>query len=720
MNISTERGSNLQGNTLSGHNNEATYNFSGFKAPITNTTPLKSTTLDSIYKAITGSAYKAVTDDLRALKDKKERTDHKTSKLDCVTFSGVFKTRSTAGLINHSNLFCIDLDDLEDVQATRDQVINLLPPSLMFISPSGNGLKLVYKIDVNVAEHLQYYNAFEVFFNEQLNLVIDDKCKDVSRACFLCHDNEAYLNEGAEVIDKSFVDTFYLPKQKQVLETARDIINDVDAIIDNLKVWVDKTESFVSGNRNNYISTLAGAYNRYGVPVSSAESALLPYAQDDFTTDEIKATIRSIYNNTAYHNISQFKVNKTSSDKEGKKVPTQLLPIDGFPEYLQNVINEYVKVYNQPRDYIAASVLFSTALAIGDKMELDTGKYKNIPLLWMSIIGNVSSGKSEPLSFCLEYFSQKDKQARQVYETQKELYEAEQDKPKKERNNNIIAPVYPQYILKDYTPESLPSIHQANPRGLCIYNDELKSWLDNFSRYNKSGEQSTMLSLFYRIPLVVNRVSKMFHIDNPAIYVAGGLQVDLLSDLAKDNRAENGFLARLAHVFPDNDKKQRQSKDKLSKNTINGYPKYLHVLASLTEPIDLTLSKEAEAVYEGWYNKNVDISNDTDSGYLKGVYGKLDVYALRFAITVYGMNFSCYQDDSLEIDAATMKTAIDITEYFRATALKVYDKIFSHSSSKPLDKKEVIKYLSSLGTSQSDIARMLNVKPPYVNRVLKS
>ena len=84
------------------------------------------------------------------------------------------------------------------------------------------------------------------------------------------------------------------------------------------------------------------------------------------------------------------------------------------------------------------------------------------------------------------------------------------------------------------------------------------------------------------------------------------------------------------------------------------------------------------------------------------------------------MNFSCYQDDSLEIDAATMKTAIDITEYFRATALKVYDKIFSHSSSKPLDKKEVIKYLSSLGTSQSDIARMLNVKPPYVNRVLKS
>ena len=720
MSTSTERGSNLQGKNLLQHNSEATYNFSGFKAPITNVTPLKETTLSNIYKAIAGNAYKAITSDLRALKDKQEQTACKINKLDYVTFSGEFKTRSVAGLIKHSSLFCVDLDDLEDTKAIKSKVIDLLPPSLMFVSPSGNGLKLVYKININDAEHLQYYHAFEVFFNEQLNLVIDEKCKDVPRACFLCHDSEAYFNEDAEVMDKSFIDTFYIPKQEIAPEATSEVITDVDTIIKYLTTWVDKKESFVSGNRNGYISKLASAYNRYGVPVSYAEGDLLPYAQNDFTESEITATIRSIYKNNAYHNISQFKVNKTSSDKEGKKVPTQLLPIDGFPEYLQNVINEYVKVYNQPRDYIAASVLFSTALAIGDKMELDTGKYKNIPLLWMSIIGNVSSGKSEPLSFCLEYFAQKDKQARQVYETQKELYEAEQDKPKKERNNNIIAPVYPQYILKDYTPESLPSIHQANPRGLCIYNDELKSWLDNFSRYNKSGEQSTMLSLFYRIPLVVNRVSKMFHIDNPAIYVAGGLQVDLLSDLAKDNRAENGFLARLAHVFPDNDKKQRQSKDKLSKNTINGYPKYLHVLASLTEPLDLTLSREAEAVYEGWYNKNVDISNDTDSGYLKGVYGKLDVYALRFAITVYGMNFSCYQDDSLEIDAATMKTAIDITEYFRATALKVYDKIFSHSSSKPLDKKEVIKYLSSLGTSQSDIARTLNVKPPYVNRVLKS
>ncbi len=329
----------------------------------------------------------------------------------------------------------------------------------------------------------------------------------------------------------------------------------------------------------------------------------------------------------------------------------------------------------------------------------------------------MSSGKSEPLSFCLEYFAQKDKQARQVYETQKELYEAEQDKPKKERNSNIKVPVYPQYILKDYTPESLPSIHQANPRGLCIYNDELKSWLDNFSRYNKSGEQSTMLSLFYRIPLVVNRVSKMFHIDNPAIYVAGGLQVDLLSDLAKDNRAENGFLARLAHVFPDGNKKLPHSTATLSKKSIEGFHRYLHSLASLRDPIGLTLSSEASAVYTKWYDKNADLTNATDLGYLKGVYGKLDAYALRFAVVLHGMHSAGHSDYPTQISGETMQHAVEITEYFRATALKVHKHI--KRGDKEVSKAAIIKYLSDLGHSQKAIAKMVDVSQPYVSKIIK-
>ncbi len=705
-------------NTVLQHEN--THKFSVYKAPIANVNPLKSTTISKVHAVIVSERYKAVTSDLRALKDKKEQTDCKIKKLDYVTFSGEFKSRSVTGLIEHSNLFCIDLDDLEDVQATKDQVLKLLPPSLMFVSPSGNGLKLVYKININDAEHLQYYDAFEVFFNERLGVAIDDKCKDVPRACFLCHDSEAYFNDNAEVIDKSFIDTFFIPIPKITpIESKVETVTDVQIIMENLKKWVDKKGSFESGNRNGYISKLAYAYNRYGIPLTDAENDLLSYAQDDFTAEEIRGIIECGYKQTAYHNISEFKVDKPVSIKEKKKVPTPLLPIDGFPDYLQGFINEYVGVYNVPRDYIAASVLFSTAFAIGNRIELND-KYDNIPLLWMNIIGNVSSGKTEPLSVCMSYFNEKDKVSFNEFKIRSSLYESEMEKPKKERDTSLQAPSYFQYIINDYTPETIPSIHSINNRGVCIYRDELKGWLDDFGRYNKSGEQSTMLSTFYRQPMQINRASKVpVYIDRPCIYLAGGMQPELLVDLAKDNRAENGFLSRLLNVFPDADTKQPYSKDKLNADTVANYHKYLSGLDTIRDAINLTLSKQAEVMYSDWYDRNAEQSNNNSTGYLKGVYGKLDVYALRIAVTIYGMNLICNQNTSEEIDGTTMRTAINITEYFRSTALKVYGKIFSDSKSKSLDKKAVIIYMSSLGKSQSDIAKALNVGQSYVSQVLK-
>ncbi len=678
--------------------------FSYFSAPITNNHPKCEISLDMVHSVITSNHFNEATKQLRFSNDKSEQAELKKTKLDYVTFSGVFKKRANDSLTNHSGLICLDIDDLKSVKRTKEKIIDTQPPSLLFTSPRGNGLKVVYKIDTNEANHIDYFKSLKELFSIELDIQIDDSCKDVSRACFLCHDPEAYLNNNAEVLDKSIIDTFYPMEHNQsntVLGTDK---------IDRVVNWINKKQSFYEGNRNNFIKHLSAAFNRIGLPKYEAENYLLSYAEQGFDEKEITSIVDSIYKKTNWHNISKL-------SKEVKVAPTPLLPIDGFTEYLQGFINEYVRVYNQPRDYIAASVLFSTALAIGDKMELDTGKYRNIPLLWMTIVGNVSSGKSEPLNFCLDYFAKKDKESRKVYETLKELYEAEQEKPKKERKNDIKAPFQPQYIIKDYTPEELPNIHKANPRGLCIYNDELKSWLDNFSRYNKSGEQSTMLSLFYRADMVVNRVSKMHSINNPSIYVAGGLQIDLLKELAKDGRAENGFLARLAHVFPDGNKKLPHSTATLSKRSIEAFHRYLHSLASLRDPVGLTLSSEASAGYTKWYNKNADLSNATDLGYLKGVYGKLDVYALRFAVVLHGMHSAGQSHYPTQISGETMRHAVEITEYFRATALKVHKHI--KRSDKEVSKSAVIKYLSSLGNSQKAIAKMLDVSQPYVSKIIK-
>ena len=81
------------------------------------------------------------------------------------------------------NLFCIDLDNLNNVADTKSKILELLPPALMFVSPSGIGIKLVYKINIDEAKHIEYFKAFGVLMSK-MSLTIDDKCKDVSRACF--------------------------------------------------------------------------------------------------------------------------------------------------------------------------------------------------------------------------------------------------------------------------------------------------------------------------------------------------------------------------------------------------------------------------------------------------------------------------------------------------------------------------------------------------------
>ena len=414
---------------------ESQFEFSVYRAPIKNVKPIKTTNLSKIHSVIVSNRYKAITDELRQSQDKNKI---KASKLDYVTFSGVFKKRANDSLTNHSGLICLDIDDLKSVKRTKEKIIYTQTPSLLFKSPRGNGLKVVYKIDTNEANHIDYFKSLKELFSIELDIQIDDSCKDVSRACFLCHDPEAYLNNNAEVLDKSIIDTFYPIEHNQsntVLGTDK---------IDRVVNWINKKQSFYEGNRNNFITQLSAAFNRIGVSKYEAKNYVLNYAEPGFDEKEITSIVDSIYKNTNWHNISKL-------SKKVKAAPTPLLPIEGFPQYLQDFINEYVEVFKVPRDYIASSVIFSTALAIGDKIELND-KYDNIPLLWLAIVGNVSSGKTEPLKTCLSYFQNKDKLAFKEYEAQLCEFEAEKEKPKKERNESLQIPRYRQYIVNDYTP----------------------------------------------------------------------------------------------------------------------------------------------------------------------------------------------------------------------------------------------------------------------------
>ena len=71
--------------------------------------------------------------------------------------------------------------------------------------------------------------------------------------------------------------------------------------------------------------------------------------------------------------------------------------------------------------------------------------------------------------------------------------------------------------------------------------------------------------------------------------------------------------------------------------------------------------------------------------------------------------------DGIEITPEQMQAAIDVTEYFRSTAEKVYQKLNVGG----INEKLVIKYLSEKGQSQTQISEIVQKSQPYINKVLK-
>lgn len=178
---------------------EGSRRFHFYEGNIWNTRPTAEWTIEQAYNYITldmGATQNTLW--LRGLPTKKDRDNYKATHLAYCTFSGTFSKRKNDCLIKHSGLLCLDFDHLgERLQEAKKLLIEdeVLSLRLLFRSPSGDGLKAVVAIDPTKGEHEKWYCAYSAYLTEKYNLIADPACKDVSRACFLPHDGDCYINK---------------------------------------------------------------------------------------------------------------------------------------------------------------------------------------------------------------------------------------------------------------------------------------------------------------------------------------------------------------------------------------------------------------------------------------------------------------------------------------------------------------------------------------------
>ena len=69
----------------------------------------------------------------------------------------------------------------------------------VFVSPSGNGIKVLVKIPFDVENHVNYFNSLENYFSSPQ---FDKTSKNVSRVCYESYDPFIYINKDSELWDK--------------------------------------------------------------------------------------------------------------------------------------------------------------------------------------------------------------------------------------------------------------------------------------------------------------------------------------------------------------------------------------------------------------------------------------------------------------------------------------------------------------------------------------
>jgi len=242
------------------------------------------------------SSTKDLVKKIRLEKRKPERQELK-KQLPAICFSGTFNKRTDASLMEHSGLICLDFDGYTKQKELLQDKENLSKNKYVFsvfISPSGNGLKVLVKIPADEENHTMYFNSLEKYFNSPY---FDKTSKNLSRVCYESYDPLIAINENSSIWD-----VIEEPEYTEVSKTrdkATIPITDENKIVEILVKWWEKKYPMSEGQRNQNAYVLAMAFNDFGVNKSLASYVLNQFASDDFTLREIATTIDSAYKHTA-------------------------------------------------------------------------------------------------------------------------------------------------------------------------------------------------------------------------------------------------------------------------------------------------------------------------------------------------------------------------------------------------------------------------------------
>ena len=334
-------------------------------------TPVEDVSLIILSNWIASDKYKEPVTAIRDLiaEGKTEEAQALKQQLPAFTPSATFKEkRLLPNMEQYSSFVHLDFDKLskEELDAAFQIIADIPYTFLCFISPSGNGLKVFIEVNIGAEHHDTAYLQVMQYYQSATGLKADEKCKDITRLCFVSYDPQLYkniYNEKFQVKDMP-VSNLSLTSTP-VIQLVEESSSSDEYILQFQQqvLFTNQKSAYTNGNRNNFIYLLASNCNRAGIP----EQNTLELCAQHYTLSEkeIKASVRSAFTHhkpefAKFANAANPQTNEEAPPGEDYLKNTPAIP-DSIYQQMPELLQQGAMVFTDQRE---RDVFLTGALAI--------------------------------------------------------------------------------------------------------------------------------------------------------------------------------------------------------------------------------------------------------------------------------------------------------------------------------------------------------------------
>lgn len=359
-----------------------------------------------------------------------------------------------------------------------------------------------------------------------------------------------------------------------------------------------------------------------------------------------------------------------------------LLPVPAFPTHLVpgvagRLIEEAAASHGCPPEFVALPLLSNVGAMLGRSVAIEVKRgFREYAIIWGVVVGDPGSGKSPASNTARHGLDVLQEKARQEFDIALKEFEGtiadwHAGKPGT-RGAKPARPVMRHYFSTDSTTEAVASMLTHSP-GFTLFRDEITGWVRSFDQYRggRGADRQNWLSAWSASPLKVDRKGgDPIVIAHPVVTVSGGVQPEMLSELADEAGRRDGFIERFLWAYPDASA-QLWSEAEVTLSTLQAIEKLFDDLRPVeSSPAAnlqiVTFSDTARARWREWYDENA-LDQIGSTGMMAGVSAKMPLQVLRLALILHCLKRPS-EPAAETLSAETLEAAFDLGDYFLAHA----------------------------------------------------